>query len=84
MEGFILIEDSLFEKTNYRSSISSNSVFGEDFAHPLNGGLFPPNRFRPLSVLSINSLHSPMKDDDTMISVSTFLVFFFFSCFKDF
>ncbi|PPQ91217.1 hypothetical protein CVT25_001175 [Psilocybe cyanescens] len=61
-------EDSLFEQTGYRSSVS-DSVFGDDFAHQLRGGLLPPNQFRPLSVLSRNSVHSPMKDDDTMISM---------------
>ena len=69
------MEDSLFEKTHHRSSMSSDSVFGDDY--PLRSGLLPPNQFRPLSVLSINSIHSPMKEDDTMISVSSF---FYFSC----
>ena len=66
------VEDSLFEKTHHRSSISSDSVFGED---PLQSGLLPPNQFRPLSVLSINSIHSPMKEDDTMISVSDVYIY---------
>ncbi|KAF8814601.1 hypothetical protein BYT27DRAFT_7249906 [Phlegmacium glaucopus] len=60
-------EDSLFEKTNYRSSISSDSVFGDDYH--LQNGLLLPNQFRPVSVASIVSIHSPMKDDDTMISM---------------
>jgi len=64
------IEDSLFEKTGHRSSISSDSVFGEDNSHPYQSGLLPPNQFRPLSVISINSLHSSMEEGDTMISVS--------------
>jgi serine/arginine repetitive matrix protein 2 len=64
------MEDSLFEKTGNRSSVSSDSVFGDDFSHPYPGGLLPPNQFPPLSVLSRNSVHSPMRDDDTMISVS--------------
>jgi hypothetical protein len=71
------VEDSLFEKTNYRSSMSDDSVFGDNFSQPMQGGLLPPNHFRPLSVISINSIHSPMKDDDTMISVSNFFNFFF-------
>ena len=62
-------EDSLFEKTHYRSSMSSDSVFGEDFH--FQNGLLPPKQFRPLSVHSISSIHSPMKEDDTMISVSS-------------
>ncbi|KAJ7115597.1 hypothetical protein C8R43DRAFT_1038570 [Mycena crocata] len=64
------MEDSLFEKTGHRSSMSSDSVFGYDEQHPPNGHLLPPHQFRPLSVLSMNnSVHSPMKDDDTMISM---------------
>ena len=43
--------------------MSSDSVFGEDVG---KGGLRLPNRFRPISILSV-SVHSPMKDDDTMI-----------------
>ncbi|KAF8170708.1 hypothetical protein K438DRAFT_1982567 [Mycena galopus ATCC 62051] len=66
------MEDSLFEKTGHRSSMSSDSVFGYDDDHPPNGHLLPPHQFRPLSVLSFNnSVHSPVKDDDTMISVET-------------
>ncbi|KAF8197689.1 hypothetical protein K438DRAFT_2118350 [Mycena galopus ATCC 62051] len=58
------MEDSLFEKTGHRSS---DSVFGYDHHHPPNGHLLPPHQFRPLSVLSFNnSVHSPMKDDDTI------------------
>ncbi|KAJ7459292.1 hypothetical protein FB451DRAFT_1046300 [Mycena latifolia] len=64
------MEDSLFEKTGHRSSMSSDSVFGYDDQHAPNGHLLPPGQFRPLSVLSIhNSVHSPMKEDDTMISM---------------
>ncbi|KAJ7784283.1 hypothetical protein B0H16DRAFT_1783285 [Mycena metata] len=38
--------------------------------HPPNGHLLPPHQFRPSSVLSVNSsIHSPMKEDDTMISM---------------
>ncbi|KAK7047178.1 hypothetical protein VNI00_006844 [Paramarasmius palmivorus] len=61
-----VVEDSLFEKTGQRSSVSSESVFGndEDASHQL----LPPN-YRPLSSISIQSIHSPMKDDDTMLSM---------------
>ena len=31
----------------------------------LPGWLLPPNQFRPLSVLSVNSVHSPMEEGDT-------------------
>ena len=67
-------EDLLFEKTHYRSSMSSDSVFGDDY--PLQNGLLPPNQFQPLSVHSTNSIHSPMKEDDTMISMSSIPHFF--------
>ena len=65
--------DSLFEKTGHRISVcSSDSTFFEE--HPDNAAAKPP-RYRPISSLSIPSVHSPPKDDDTMISVS-----FHFSC----
>jgi hypothetical protein len=50
--------------------MSSDSVFGYDDRHAPNGHLLPPNQFRPLSIMSMHSVHSPMKEDDTMISVS--------------
>lgn len=37
--------------------------------HPENVAAKPP-RHRPISSLSIPSVHSPPKEDDTMISVS--------------
>ncbi|KAF7327809.1 hypothetical protein MKEN_00360700 [Mycena kentingensis (nom. inval.)] len=66
------LEDSLFDKTGRRSSMSSDSVFGYDDQHPQNGHLLPPNQFRPLSMLSVDmstSQHSPRRDDDTMITM---------------
>ncbi|CAA7271227.1 unnamed protein product [Cyclocybe aegerita] len=62
------MEDSLFDKTGYRQSSSEDSVFGDDCSHP-PGGLLPPHQFRPLSVMSDSSVHSPPKEDDTMISM---------------
>ncbi|ESK93500.1 hypothetical protein Moror_1670 [Moniliophthora roreri MCA 2997] len=59
-------EDSLFEKTGQRSSVSSDSVFGND--EDASNQLLPPT-YRPLSSISIQSIHSPMKDDDTMLSM---------------
>ncbi|KAF8148662.1 hypothetical protein B0H34DRAFT_802878 [Crassisporium funariophilum] len=64
-----MMEDSLFEKTGRASSGSEDSVFGDDYSHEYRGGLLPPNQFRPLSVLSMNSVHSPSREDDTMISM---------------
>ena len=41
-------DDSLFEKTHYRSSVSSDSVLGDDYPFQ-NNSLLPPNQlFRPL------------------------------------
>lgn len=60
--------DSLFEKTGCRNSVcSTDSSFFEQ--HSDNDAAKPP-RYRPISSLSIQSVHSPPKDDDTMISVS--------------
>ncbi|KAJ3769941.1 hypothetical protein FB446DRAFT_766043 [Lentinula raphanica] len=64
------VEDSLFDKTGHRSSVSSESVFGyDDSSRYPDGHLLPQNAFRPVSYLSINSIHSPLKEDDTMISM---------------
>ncbi|KAF9560634.1 hypothetical protein CPC08DRAFT_466596 [Agrocybe pediades] len=71
------MEDSLFEKTGYqRTSVMSDSVFGDNDADDLEryyrgnqGGFFARNQYRPLSILSRNSVHSPPKEDDTMISM---------------
>jgi serine/arginine repetitive matrix protein 2 len=71
-----LSQEDSFEKTHYRSSMSSDSVFSDDYPFQ-NDGLLPPNQlFRPLSVHSIGSIHSPMKEDDTMISVGITSNFF--------
>ncbi|EMD32355.1 hypothetical protein CERSUDRAFT_108803 [Gelatoporia subvermispora B] len=62
-------EDSLFSKTGHRTSISSESVFGWDGAYPPADNRLPMNHFRPLSMMSDFSTHSPRKEDDTMISM---------------
>ncbi|KIJ60131.1 hypothetical protein HYDPIDRAFT_32553 [Hydnomerulius pinastri MD-312] len=60
-------EDSIFEKTGYRTSVSSSdSMF---FNQNLAGGDANPPHYRPISSLSIASVHSPIKEDDTMISM---------------
>ncbi|KAJ3908042.1 hypothetical protein F5879DRAFT_794348 [Lentinula edodes] len=64
------VDDSLFDKTGHRTSLCSESVFGYDgSSRYAQGHLLPQNAFRPVSYLSINSIHSPSKDDDTMISM---------------
>ena len=66
------MDDSIFDKTGNRSSVSSDSVFGYDEANvpSFSDQLMLPRQFRPLSMVSLASLHSPTKEDDTMISVS--------------
>ena len=66
------VEDSLFEKTGQHSSVSSDYVFGDDMSHSYEDGLLPPHQFRPLSVLSLNTTHGPIHEDDTMISVGPY------------
>lgn len=70
--------DSLFDRTDYRSSVysSDGSVFGFDASDPgqCRGfgpvrGSFLAQQYRPLSILSTTSVHSAFRDDDTMFSV---------------
>ncbi|KAG1727136.1 hypothetical protein EDB19DRAFT_1914356 [Suillus lakei] len=58
------MDDSLFEKTGRRTSVSSSdsAFFGVDSSHA-------PPQFKRLSSYSIASVHSPQKEDDTMISM---------------
>ncbi|CCM05311.1 uncharacterized protein FIBRA_07525 [Fibroporia radiculosa] len=63
------VNDSLFEKTDYRTSMSSDSVFGFDGPYSQYAQELPTRQFRPLSVMSEASAHSPRKDDDTMITM---------------
>ncbi|KIK98105.1 hypothetical protein PAXRUDRAFT_725108 [Paxillus rubicundulus Ve08.2h10] len=62
-------EDSLFEKTDYRTSVSSSDsgFFGQNLGDTAN--VKNPPRYRPISSLSIASIHSPPNEDDTMISM---------------
>ena len=63
-----VVDDSLFDKTRNRNSVSSESVFGFD---PYAQYTRPPpsHQFRPLSIMSEMSVHSSPKEDDTMITV---------------
>ncbi|KAI0064426.1 hypothetical protein BV25DRAFT_322323 [Artomyces pyxidatus] len=67
------MEDSIFEKTGYRTSVSSESVFGHDDSYPPQArfpGQFHVNEFRPISLLSMDqTMHSPKREDDTMITM---------------
>ncbi|KAF8839757.1 hypothetical protein BDN67DRAFT_736710 [Paxillus ammoniavirescens] len=62
-------EDSLFEKTDYRTSMSSSdsTFFGQNLGDAVN--IKNPPRYRPISSLSVASIHSPPNEDDTMISM---------------
>ncbi|KIM75320.1 hypothetical protein PILCRDRAFT_92174 [Piloderma croceum F 1598] len=61
--------DSLFDQTGNESSMSSGSVFGHDASRRPQGNMLPSNQFRPLSMISFASDHSPSREDDTMISM---------------
>ncbi|KAH9896427.1 hypothetical protein C8Q73DRAFT_788785 [Cubamyces lactineus] len=63
-----VVDDSLFDKTRNRNSVSSESVFGFD---PYAQYTRPPpsHQFRPLSIMSEMSVHSSPKEDDTMITM---------------
>ncbi|KAF7437378.1 hypothetical protein PC9H_004217 [Pleurotus ostreatus] len=64
------MDDSLFDKTGYRNSLSSESIFGNDDSNPIPGHLLLPHQFRPLSMLSVCSTdRGPSREDDTMISM---------------
>lgn len=60
--------DSLLDRTDDYSSMSDESIFGYH-GNSYQGHLLPPNQFRPLSMISNASIHSPAKEDDTMISM---------------
>ncbi|TFK47392.1 hypothetical protein OE88DRAFT_1728500 [Heliocybe sulcata] len=63
------MQNSLFDKSGYGTSISSESLFGRRFSHPLGRSLPPDEHFRPVSLYSQRSIHSLGKEDDTMISM---------------
>lgn len=64
------VSDSIFNKTGQRTSVTSDvSLFGRDDDACIQPGHLPSYQFRPLSFMSAHSVHSPVKDDDTMISM---------------
>lgn len=62
-------EDSLFDSTESRTSVSSSdsAFFVEDSIECRDVDL---PHYRPISSMSIASLHDPAREDDTMITVS--------------
>ncbi|TCD61190.1 hypothetical protein EIP91_008796, partial [Steccherinum ochraceum] len=66
---YSVAEDSLFERTGYRSSVysdSDESVFGFDASHPQ---INPTRQFRPLSMMSVSSIRPGETQDDTMVTM---------------
>ena len=62
------LEDSLFEKTGYKTiRADDDSVFGD--GNNSDPGYLPANHFRPVSMMSVSSGNTAPKDDDTMITV---------------
>ncbi len=64
-----VVDDSIFDKTGKRTSVSSESVFGLDPSYAQYGRNMSRRQFRPVSMMSEMSVHSPVKEDDTMITV---------------
>jgi len=70
----VQVPNSIFDKSGQRISvISESSVFGRDDHACIQPGNLPLYQFQPFSFSSEVSAHSPLKDNDMMISVS-FLV----------
>jgi len=65
------VENSIFEKTGYHTSVSSSDsmFFGKN-----SDGHNPPH-YCPISSFGIASSHRPVKEHDTMISVSVSTIY---------
>ncbi|KAI0027700.1 hypothetical protein K488DRAFT_90544 [Vararia minispora EC-137] len=66
------IEDSLFEQTGYRTSASSESLFGGNDSRPPPRAQFQlVSRYRPVSIYSINedTRNSVRREDDTIVTM---------------
>jgi len=70
------VEDSIFDRTGYNkmNSVTTEEVFGaqEEVEVPRAQ---PEPQYRPLSILDFGRLRRPAKEDDMMISVSNFKLF---------
>ncbi|KAH6903029.1 hypothetical protein BKA70DRAFT_1515472 [Coprinopsis sp. MPI-PUGE-AT-0042] len=64
-----VVEDSLFDKSGVRSEVSSDCVFGDSNSNADRARRLPNAQFRPLSLISNQSAHDSMHEDDTMISM---------------
>ena len=62
------LEDSLFEKTGYKTiRADDDSVFRD--GNNSDPGYLPANHFRPVSMMSVSSGNTAPKDNDTMITI---------------
>ncbi|KAH6901141.1 hypothetical protein BKA70DRAFT_1115030 [Coprinopsis sp. MPI-PUGE-AT-0042] len=64
-----VVEDSLFDKSGVRSEVSGDCVFGDSNSNADRARRLPNAQFRPLSLISNQSVHDSMHEDDTMISM---------------
>ncbi|KAH6888997.1 hypothetical protein BKA70DRAFT_1572775 [Coprinopsis sp. MPI-PUGE-AT-0042] len=64
-----VVEDSLFDKSGVRLEVSSDCVFGDSNSNADRARRLPNAQFRPLSLISNQSMHDSMHEDDTMISM---------------
>ncbi|KAG5732016.1 hypothetical protein E4T56_gene18279 [Termitomyces sp. T112] len=63
------VDDSLFEKPKKSSSLP-DSIFGcNDDSQASKGARLEVPRYRPLSIISMDAPRSPVREDDTMISM---------------
>ena len=67
------VDDSIFSKTGYKTSYeTSDDVFEFDLSRPEQESHVRLRQFRPISMMSMASVHSVAREEDTMISVRTF------------
>ncbi|PSS31100.1 hypothetical protein PHLCEN_2v2356 [Hermanssonia centrifuga] len=63
------MDDSLFEQTGYKTTVSLDNVFDFDASDPNQERYLRARQFRPVSIISMASAHSAVREDDTMISM---------------
>ncbi|RPD69768.1 hypothetical protein L226DRAFT_526450 [Lentinus tigrinus ALCF2SS1-7] len=63
-----VVDNSIFDKTDQQTSVSSESICGFAPSYVQYGRYMTSQQFRPLSIMSEMSFHSPVKEDDIMIT----------------
>ncbi|THG95127.1 hypothetical protein EW026_g6465, partial [Hermanssonia centrifuga] len=63
------MDDSLFEQTGYKTTVSLDNVFDFDASDPNQERYLRTRQFRPVSIISMASAHTAVREDDTMISM---------------